>query len=89
MVNEKTIESLGYRVEALVDSLCGPAEGDIEESRRRKLAQWVHPLQDQDQELMYRDFQEIGRCPPSSRPDDDSKGYCTILEQCRKHTEAQ
>jgi len=40
MVNKKTIESLGYRVETLVDSLCGPAEGDVkEETRRKKLAQ--------------------------------------------------
>jgi hypothetical protein len=38
-VNKQTIESLGYRVEALVDSLCGPADGDVkEEIRRRKLA---------------------------------------------------
>jgi len=34
------IKSLGYRVGALVDSLCRPAEGDgKEEARRRKLAQ--------------------------------------------------
>jgi len=40
MVNKKNIESLGYRVEALVDSLCGPAEGNVkEETRRRKLGQ--------------------------------------------------
>jgi len=40
MVNKQTIESLGYRVEALVDSLCRPTEGeDGEETRRRKLAQ--------------------------------------------------
>jgi len=40
MVNKQTIESLGYRIESLVDSLCRPAEGDAkEEARRRKLAQ--------------------------------------------------
>jgi hypothetical protein len=40
MVNKKTIESLGYRVETLADSLCGPADGDVKEgARRRKLAQ--------------------------------------------------
>jgi len=38
-VNKQTIESLGYRIKAL-DSLCGPAEGDVkEETRRRKLGQ--------------------------------------------------
>jgi len=41
MVNKQTIESLGYRVEALVESLCAPAvESDVkEEMRRKKLAQ--------------------------------------------------
>jgi len=40
MVNKQAIESLGYRVEGLVDSLCGSAKGDDrEETRRRKLAQ--------------------------------------------------
>jgi len=40
MVNKKTIESLGYRIGTLFDSLCGPAKGDVnEEARRRKLAQ--------------------------------------------------
>jgi len=40
MVNKQTIESLGYRAKALVESLCAPAaEGDVkEEMRRKKLA---------------------------------------------------
>ena len=40
MINKQTIGSLGYRVEALVDSLCVPAsEGDAkEETRRNELA---------------------------------------------------
>jgi len=37
MINKQTIESLGYRVEALVDSLCVPApKGDVKEQMRRK-----------------------------------------------------
>ena len=41
IVNRQVVESLGYRVEALVESLCMPAsEGDIgEETRRRELEQ--------------------------------------------------
>jgi len=40
MVNKRTIESLAFRVEALVESLCTPIfEGDFkEEARRKKLA---------------------------------------------------
>ena len=38
MVNEQVIESLGYRVGTLADSLYTPAEGDAnEEARRRDL----------------------------------------------------
>ena len=37
IVNKQTIESLGYRVESLVESLCVPAsEGDVREEMRRK-----------------------------------------------------
>ena len=37
VINKQTIESLGYRVEALVDSLCVPAiKGDVKEQMRRK-----------------------------------------------------
>ena len=37
IVNRQTIKSLGYRVEALVESLCIPTfEGDVKEERRRK-----------------------------------------------------
>ena len=37
IVNKQAIESLGYRAEALVDSLCVPAsEGDVKEKVRRK-----------------------------------------------------
>jgi len=37
MVNKQTIESLGYRVEALAESLCAPAsDGDFKEKARRK-----------------------------------------------------
>ena len=39
-VNKRTIESLGSRVEALVESLCAPASEDDfkEKARRKKLA---------------------------------------------------
>jgi hypothetical protein len=48
MVNKEAIESLGYRVEVLVESLCAPtSEGDInEEMRRKELERQVHPLPD-------------------------------------------
>ena len=37
IVNKQTIVSLGYRVEALGESLCAPAsDGDFEEEMRRK-----------------------------------------------------
>ena len=37
IANKQAIESLGYRAEALVDSLCVPgSEGDVKEEMRRK-----------------------------------------------------
>jgi len=47
------MESLGYRVEVLVESLCAPAsEGDVKEGmRRKKLARYVHPLQHRELKL--------------------------------------
>ena len=41
VVNKKAIESLGYRVESLVESLCVPvSEGNINEEMRRKELEW-------------------------------------------------
>jgi hypothetical protein len=37
MINKQAMESLGYRVEALTESLCAPISGsDVKEKARRK-----------------------------------------------------
>ena len=58
IVNKQTIESLRYRVESLVESLCVPAsEGDVrEEMRRKELERWDHSVRDREQRLMDGDF---------------------------------